>query len=129
LRQSITLAGFGTPTFERGIKALLDVQAFFDRHVPENKIDECTIIDKCEKGLTLHLTNCYFTPKQDAGTEEEISFPAEIDPSGILAALSRQQFIHAEQNVVRYYSRSVVQGGVIKYVVYFKDKNAEQKGN
>jgi hypothetical protein len=129
LRQSITLAGFGTPTFERGIKALLDVQAFFDRHVPENKIDECTIIDKCEKGLTLHLTNHYFTPKQDAGTEEEISFPAEIDPSGILAALSRQQFIHAEQNVVRYYSRSVVQGGVIKYIIYFKDKNAEQKGN
>jgi hypothetical protein len=116
LRQSLTLAGYGTPTFEEGIQNLLEVQKLFDRHIPANKLDECTIIDKCGDALGIHLTNRYFTPRHEAPTETPVALSADIDPSGILAALTNDQFFYGEQNVVKYYSRNIVKGGAIKYV-------------
>ena len=114
LRQSVTLTGFSTSTFERGITALTEVQAFFDCHLPANKIDECTIIDKCDHGLTIHLTNLYFTPKRETAAEEGVPFTMDVDPTGRLAALAGDQFVHVEQNVVRYNARNVAKGGAVK---------------
>lgn len=94
----------------------MQVQAFYDRHLPANKIDECTIIDKCDHGLTIHLTNRYFTPKREAAAEEKISFTTDVNPTGKLAALAGDQFIHIEQNVVKYNTRNVVKGGAVKWV-------------
>jgi hypothetical protein len=119
LRQSITLTGFGTATFEAGIKSLQAVHTFFDRHLPEGKLDECTIIDQCDDHFGIHLTNRYFTTRResDSQTEQAIEFPTEVDPQGILTGLVSDQFVHTEQNEVKYYNRSVSECGAIKYVV------------
>ncbi|KAF8324385.1 hypothetical protein F5887DRAFT_1086610 [Amanita rubescens] len=115
LRQSVTLTGCGTPTFEQGLKTIMDVQALFDRHIPANKIDECTFIDKCDKHLGIHLTNRYFTPRWESPAEEAVPFTTDVDPSGILAALAGHDFFHGEQNIVKYHDRQIVQGGAVKY--------------
>jgi hypothetical protein len=116
LRQSITLTGFGTDTFEAGIQSLHAVRAFFDRHLPEDKLDEITIIDNCEDHFGIHFTNRYFTTQRESQAERSVEFPTEVDPHGILAGLANEQFMHTEQNEVKYYNRSVDKGGMIKYV-------------
>ncbi|KAF8694149.1 hypothetical protein AX14_002155 [Amanita brunnescens Koide BX004] len=111
----VMLTGLGMPIFEKGVQALLDVQAFFEHYIPANKLDECTIIEKCDTALGIHVSNRHFTPRQEAPAEEAIPFSAEVDPSGLLAALVGDQFFHSEQNVVKYNSREVVEGGAIRY--------------
>jgi hypothetical protein len=81
------LTGFNTPTFGRGIKALDDVIQLFDRHIQENKLDECTIVNKCGDHLGIHLTNQYLTPRRESMNEPNIPFEPHVDPSGILASL------------------------------------------
>lgn len=127
LRQSVTLTGYGTTTFERGIQAILDVQAFFDRNIPANKLDECTLIEKCDGALGINMTNQYFTPWREATNEVEVTFTSDIDPMGILAGHGKNQFIHCEQNVVKYYNRKTIQGGAIKLVLIriFEQTNTE----
>jgi hypothetical protein len=114
LQQSVTLTGFETATFNKGVQALLDVQGFFDRHIPVNKIEECTIIDKYDDSLGIQLSNRYFTARREAPTDKQVAFTLEIDPSGYLASLAGDQFFHGEQNIVKYYNRKVVDGGAIK---------------
>ncbi|KAF8336027.1 hypothetical protein F5887DRAFT_891718, partial [Amanita rubescens] len=106
LRQSVTLTGFGTETFEKGIKALNEVHALFDRHIPENKLGECTIIDKCDEHLGIHLTNRYFTSRRESPTEPHIPFASDVDPMGFLANLVGGTYFQSEQNTVKYYNRS-----------------------
>ena len=114
LRQSVTLTGFGTETFEKGIKALNEVHALFDRHIPENKLGECTIIDKCDEHLGIHLTNRYFTSRRESPTEPHIPFASDVDPMGYLANLVGGTYFQSEQNIVKHYNRSVGKGGLIK---------------
>jgi hypothetical protein len=114
LRQSVTLTSFGTSTFEKGVKALDDVLQFFDRHIPENKLDECMIIDKCGDHLGIHLTNRYFTSRHESPNGSHIPFTSFVDPSGYLANLVGGSYFHGEQNVVKYYNRAIVKGGAIK---------------
>ncbi|KAF8716420.1 hypothetical protein AX14_012357 [Amanita brunnescens Koide BX004] len=90
LRQSVTLTGFGTSTFENSIKALDEVLHFFDRHIPENKLDECTIIDRCGDYVGIHLMNRYFTPQRESSNEAHIPFEPMVDPSGLLANLEKE---------------------------------------
>jgi len=116
LRQSVTLTGFGTETFEAGIKSLLSVHDYFDRHLPKGKLTECTIIDQCDKHLGIHMTNRYFTNRRESRAAETVEFGTEVDPQGILAGLVSDQFLHTEQNEVKYYDRSVGKGGMIKCV-------------
>jgi hypothetical protein len=115
------LTGFGTKTFETGIKSLHALHAFFDRHLPEDKLGECTIIDQCDDHLGIHLTNRYFTTRRESQsqTAQAIKFPAEVDPQGFLAGLVSDQFAHTEQNEVKYYNRSVSKCGAIKCVISY----------
>ena len=92
----------------------MDAQDLFDRHLAANKMAECTIIDKYNNYLSIHLTNRYFTPRQESPAEEAIPFPPDVDPCGILATLAGHDFFHGEQNVVKYYNRKIVQGGAVK---------------
>jgi hypothetical protein len=106
--------GYGTPTFQQGIQAILDVQDFFDQNIPANKLDECTIIEKCGEALGLHMTNRYCMPRRETTSETEVALTPDIDPSGILAGVAGDHFFHGKQNVMKYYNRRVVHGGAIK---------------
>ena len=117
LCQSVTLTGYGTATFERGIQTVLDVHAFFDQNIPANKLEACTIIKKCDMALGMHMSNRYFTPWEEATNEAEVTLTSDVDPNGILAGYAGNQFVHCEQNVVKYYHRKAVQGGAIKYII------------
>jgi ribosomal protein S28E/S33 len=73
------------------------------------------------------MTNQYFTPRREAINEAEVPLTSDIDPMGILAGHGKNQFIHCEQNVVKYYNRKTIQGGAIKLVLIriFEQTNAE----
>lgn len=93
----------------------MKVHALFSRHLPENKLGECTAIDKCnDKFLGIHLSNRYFTTMHDAPDTPHIPFAEGIDPHGYLADLAQGPYFHSEQNVVKYNYRYVDPKGTIK---------------
>ncbi|KAF8326445.1 hypothetical protein F5887DRAFT_1084538 [Amanita rubescens] len=115
LRQTVTLTGFGTERFEKCIKTIGKIQSIFERHIPEDKLQESTIIGNCDEHLGLHFTNRYFTNKHHEPYAQQIPFTSDIDPSGILAGLVNNNFIHCEQNEVKYYNRQMDIKDAIKY--------------
>lgn len=83
---TITLTGFDTKMFENCINSIYEVQSFFDHHIPQDKLEECTMIDKCSnEHLGVHLTNRYFTTRSESPHALQIPFSGEVDPLGILA--------------------------------------------
>jgi hypothetical protein len=93
----------------------LEVQKLFNHHIPANKLDECTVVDKCGNALGVHLSNRYFTPRRESPDEAPVKLTTDIEPSGFLAALAGNQFFYGEQNVVKYYNRRAVDGGAMKW--------------
>jgi hypothetical protein len=109
------LTGFGTPTFERGIQSLMEVHALFNRHIPESKLDEISIVDKCsEEFLGIHLINRYLTSRREAPYAPHIPFDPSIDPSGYLTNLVKSNYFHDKQNVVKYYNRALDSKGATR---------------
>lgn len=92
----------------------MDVHVLFNRHVPPNKLGECSIIDKCDDFLGIHLTNRYFTSRRDAPYAPHIPFDSSVDPSGYLANLMQGRYFHDEQNVIKYYNRTIDPKGAVK---------------
>ena len=82
------LTGCGTATFECGIQTILEVQNFFDCHIPVGKLDKCTVVDKCGTTLSIHISNWYFTPRQESPDEALVKLTMDIDPSGYLEVLA-----------------------------------------
>ena len=64
--------------------------------------------------LGIHMSNQYFTPRKEATDEAEVPLTLDIDPKGILARYAGNQFIHCEQNVVKYYHRKPEQDDRVK---------------
>ena len=82
----------------------MEVQNFFDCHIPVGKLDECTVVDKCGTMLSIYISNQYFTPRQESPDEALVKLTMDIDPSGYLEVLAGNQFFYGEQNVVKYYN-------------------------
>lgn len=93
----------------------MEVHALFDRHIPENKLGAISIVDQCSNDFFgIHLTNRYFTSRRKAPYAPHIPFDPSVDPSGHLANLAKGQYFHSEQNVVRYYNRTIDTKGTIR---------------
>jgi hypothetical protein len=111
LRQSIALAGFETPAFQKIIKDITEMHALMHRSIGDNKLDQCGIIGQYDGNACLEIYNRYFTPRRDVPHAPEISFSDDTDPHGYLKAAAGAQLIHCEENVVLYFELSTSNDG------------------
>ncbi|KAF8329028.1 hypothetical protein F5887DRAFT_1081409 [Amanita rubescens] len=117
LRQSVSLTGLGTPTFEAAVKGILDVYSLFGGHVPRDKLKPCGCIDAYGEFTSIDSSNRYFSSIKDCGpTERQIPFSSDTDPYGILSNLENSGYVHNINNVVEYYERTILETGETKYV-------------
>lgn len=109
LRQSVTLSGLGTPTFENAMIAARDVHKRFDRHFAEGTLEPWTELDAGDQtSLSLDISNRYFTPRGEAHGLNHKEFLPGVDPRGILSDLAKgdgiTSYVHTEDNQVLYFT-------------------------
>jgi hypothetical protein len=111
LRQSLTITGFGTPTFDAAITSVQDVYDIFQRQFADGKLEGWTP-SKFGRHKALDMSNRYFTPKRDAPEMEHVPFDKLVDPHGILENMVQSGYVHGEENIVHYFIREAGEDGV-----------------
>jgi len=113
LRQAVTLTGLGSPTFSNACTVAQGIHSRFDREFPEGALQPWST-SKGEMD-TLDLSNRYFTPVSEATGQEGDEYQPGVDPKGVLRSMERhggtQVYIHADDNVVRYYTTCTEDSG------------------
>ena len=98
----MAITGLGSPTFGKAVESLTKIHALYCRFVPKDKLQAMSIVDSYKEFSSIELSNRYFSARKEAPNESHIPFTKELDPKGILAKAMGTQFIHSEQNVVKY---------------------------
>ncbi|KAK0477528.1 hypothetical protein IW261DRAFT_1565805 [Armillaria novae-zelandiae] len=115
LSQYIQLSGMGSTEFDNTIVALKGLQQLGEREFQEGEVKEWTQLTMQGQD-TIKFLNHYFMPCSQTIEGDSIPFPIDVDPNGVLQRLAGMQWIHAEDNEVRYY-RGVMNGGKKRYIV------------
>ncbi|TFK61642.1 hypothetical protein BDN72DRAFT_778033, partial [Pluteus cervinus] len=104
--QSLHLAGLGTATFDESVNAALQMFNVLSRQFPDKHV---AVWDPPKSSWTdnfgMSMSNRYFTRVKEAGHMSNIPFPANVDPNNVLKAMLNDEFIHTEENDVKYYTR------------------------
>jgi hypothetical protein len=111
LRQSVSLTGLGTAYFDEVIDGIKHVLLAFSRCVAVDKLAPCNLIDIRDDCTTIDLSNRYFSLKKDVPDESRVLLTKDIDPKGFLAHAAGKNYVHGENNMVKYYSYSTGSDG------------------
>jgi len=86
LRQSVTLTGLGTPTFEQAVDAAQEIYGLFDRSFEDGTLESWTTSTTQSRACMIH-----------------IPFSPAIDPRGFLEQMLKGNYVHGDDNTVEYY--------------------------
>ena len=106
LHQNISLTGLGSATFSSALDAAQMIYRHFDRHFPEGLLDSWSPTwSTNQKGLdSIDISNCYLTPLKDVSGLESLPFHKGVDPRNILLDMTKNDYIHIDDNYVEYFS-------------------------
>ena len=106
LRQNISLTGLGSATFSSALDAAQMIYRHFDRHFPEGLLDSWSPTwSTNQKGLdSIDISNHYLTPLKDVSGLESLPFHKGVDPRNILLDMTKNDYIHIDDNYVEYFS-------------------------
>ncbi|KAJ3493814.1 hypothetical protein NLJ89_g10931 [Agrocybe chaxingu] len=111
LRQSVTLVGFDTPSFNSAVHAITQIHGLFARSVGTENLEQCGMVSHSEDHSCVETSNRYFTPKKDVTSCTSIQFSPDVDPHGYLAEAAGPNLFHGEDNEVYYYERTIDRSG------------------
>ncbi|KAK0494085.1 hypothetical protein EDD18DRAFT_1077907 [Armillaria luteobubalina] len=109
----------GGTEFENTIIALRGLQQLGEREFQEGEVEEWTQLT-VQGQDTIKFSNRYFMPCSQSIEGDSVPFPTDVDPNGTLQRLAGTQWIHAEDNEVRYYRGATLTragGGGNRYIV------------
>ncbi|KAF8874666.1 hypothetical protein BD779DRAFT_1678634 [Infundibulicybe gibba] len=110
LRQSASLTGLGSPTFDAALEATHRIFDTFQRQFQKGALDpwqtDVWQTPSHQSHPSLLVSNRYLTPRRDAPRMEHIPFESEVDPHGYLEAMFKDGYVHGEENIVEYYTKS-----------------------
>ncbi|PBK76196.1 hypothetical protein ARMSODRAFT_1078394 [Armillaria solidipes] len=115
LSQYVRISGMGSIAFEDTIIALKGIQQLGEREFQEGSLEEWTQFT-VQGHDAIEFSNRYFTPCSQAINGDSVRFPMDVDPNGVPQKMAGTQWIHAEDNEVRYY-RGVIDIGKKRYMV------------
>ena len=125
LRQSISLTGLGTPTFNASLQGVLNVFTLFSNHVPRDALNNCeNICNSYGNHPGIDISNRYFSSIKNTPMEKRIPFEQHEDPHGILARLETPNYVHSNLNKVEYFERISKANGEMKYAVFYLQMEA-----
>ena len=110
MRQSVTLTGLSSPKFNDAIVSVHAIKDMFRQQVVDG-IMEAWVPSNFQGHTSIDIGNQYFTPRQYALQERQVSFSTVVDPDNILSQAMGDNFIHTEDNEVEYYEAQKDAGG------------------
>ena len=105
MRQSVSVTGLQSSTFEKIIHTIAEIHAVFGRTVGAEILEECQMITSYKEMSALEVSNRYFTPRKDIAEGDELTLSVDIDPYGHLANAAGTALCHTEENAVLYFER------------------------
>ncbi len=109
LRQCIAVTGLGTPVFEDNVDVIRNIHTLFSRHFEEDKLLEWSPTP-FQNMASIDVSNRYFTSRRDCPNATSIKLHSAIDPTGRIKSFVSNDFIHTEDNEVKYYYMSPSSG-------------------
>ncbi|KAF8076944.1 hypothetical protein FPV67DRAFT_1406351, partial [Lyophyllum atratum] len=112
IRQSIGISGLGTATFDAALRSTAEIYGLFDRQFSVGALESFATANSNRSGEdTLDASNRYFTSARDASPDEIVPFGKDVDPKGILQAMTGDGLEHTEDNEVLYFFRRMCDDG------------------
>jgi hypothetical protein len=96
------LTGLSSPKFNDAILSISTIEDMFRRLAVEGNM-EMWAPSAFQGHPSIDIGNRYFTPRQHALQDRQISFSPAIDPDSILYEAMGEEFVHTEDNEVEYY--------------------------
>jgi hypothetical protein len=96
------LTGLSSPKFNNAVQSIQAIEDIFRRQVVEGNM-ELWVPSSFQGHPSIDVGNRYFTPRQHALQDRQISFRQAIDPDNILFEAMGEEFVHTEDNEVEYY--------------------------
>ena len=105
LRQSVTLTGLSSPTFNNAIVSMRAIEDMFQQLIMNKPTDTWVpwAPSNFQGHLSIDVGNRYFTPHQQGLHDRQVSFNAVVDPHNILSQAMGNDFVHTDDNEVEYY--------------------------
>lgn len=101
LKQHIRLTGCGSKAFDNIVADIGKTHGVFERQFPSGDLRPWQPVNY--KGVpTIDLANRYFTPSEEAEGLDLVVPRPDVDPRGIIGALSGNGFVHCSENDVAY---------------------------
>lgn len=97
------LTGLSSPKFNDGVQSMHAIEDIFRRQAALDGNLEVWVSSAFQGHSSIDVGNRYFTPRQHALQDRQISFSTTIDPDNILSEAMGEEFVHTEDNEVEYY--------------------------
>ncbi|KAF7426536.1 hypothetical protein PC9H_008905 [Pleurotus ostreatus] len=119
-RQSVTLTGLGSQSFEHIVENCRRAYSMFSRYTPNARLVPSPEFlgrqrvggsDDTDEYSTITASNRFFTPSKQAAGLTVVDINSELDPRGILEKVDKTKWLHTEDNAVDYYVLSTGDNG------------------
>ena len=97
------LTGLSSPKFNDAVQSMHTIEDIFQRQAVLDGNMEVWVQSAFQGQPSIDVGNRYFTPRQHALQDRQISFSTAIDPDIILSEAMGEEFVHTEDNEVEYY--------------------------
>lgn len=104
LGQRISISGLGSDAFAEATETIQRISETLSR---EFASDEYEAWQPGQHGehVTINASNRYMTLSRDVVDQKIRPFSREVDPRGILQAMTGEDLVHTDDNEVQYYER------------------------
>lgn len=109
LKQSVSLTGLSTATFEANMYGLIEAHSLFASRLPDGSV-EPPMLSTFTGRSRIDLATRYFTPIQFERTSERQKFEKGVDPKGWLEKEAGDALFHCSDNVVKYFALTTSKG-------------------
>ncbi|KAJ7224008.1 hypothetical protein C8J57DRAFT_1482106 [Mycena rebaudengoi] len=100
LSQRVSISGYGTEDFADSMGKKEELYGLFERYFPEGTMRNTNIAAPLKHDIfACQLRDCS-PPKQTPLTVEDIPFPPQMDPIGVLEQLKGSDLMHVKENQV-----------------------------
>ena len=96
------LTGLSSPKFDDAIQSMHAIEDIFRRQAVDGTM-EMWAPSAFQGHPSIEVGNRYFTPRQHALQDRQISFSLIVDPDNVLSEAMGEEFVHTEDNEVEYY--------------------------
>jgi hypothetical protein len=105
LRQGVVITGFDSPMFQDCVKGIQDLHELLCKNLSQSITPVLPIITTYQGYPAIQVDNRFFTSRRLAPNEHPVDMDVAIDPTGALRRIIGDEWVHIEENRVKYFEK------------------------